>query len=96
LLKLASGGLIFFDFFRFFSIFFDSISWQILETKGLTGQLEVTATLRTSRTYLIGGFGSISDTLAVKLVDEASVDPDQVAIHARIGTFGHFGHLFRF
>ena len=51
---------------------------QVLETKGKTGQLEVTAALKTSGSYLIGGFGTISDTLPINLVNDASITPDQV------------------
>ena len=51
---------------------------QMMTTKRKTGQLEITASLKTSGSYLIGGFGSISDTLSVRLVNDASITPEQV------------------
>ncbi len=38
----------------------------------------MTANLKTSGSYLIGGFGSIADTLAINLVIDALITPDQV------------------
>jgi len=53
---------------------------QIMLTKGKTGHVDVTASLKTSGSFLIGGFGSISDTLSIRLVNDAVVMPDQVEI----------------
>jgi hypothetical protein len=65
---------------------------QILQTKGKPGQLEVTANLRNSGSYLIGGFGSISDTISVNLVNDASISPEQVKLNASKNWFiaAHF------
>ena len=59
---------------------------QILGTKGKTGHVDVTASLKTSGSYLIGGFGSISDTLSIRLVNDATIVPEQVSQLAVVQT----------
>jgi len=52
---------------------------SLLETE-FNYNVDVTASLKTSDSFLIGGFGSISDTLSIRLVNDAVVMPDQVEI----------------
>lgn len=55
-------------------------TYQILNTKGQPGYVDVTATLKKSSSYLMGGFGSISDTLELNLVHDAEIVPSKVVV----------------
>ena len=61
----------------FYRDFMKSEGFQILQTKGLDGVLDITATLRKS-SYLMGR--TTSDVLELKLVKDAEISPPKLAL----------------